>query len=125
MTRIDLADMLINKGHKVSAKEIKYWEKDGKYPDITVIYALSEILSLNPNELLEAKQLMQAAGLNAIDMVTMRVICNFIDITIWKVHQINQVMFWIVLISILGCSWNIQIPIIYSLYCKIRELLGM
>ena len=112
---LSLQDKLAQKNNCISEKKIKLWEKDAEYPDITTIYMLAEILEIHPNDLLEAKQNMQEAGLNAIDMVTMRVICNFIDISIWKLHIFNNIMFWVILIGILCYIWGIRVPNTYNL----------
>lgn len=105
-----LEDMLANRRNSVPERTIKLWEKDAVYPDITTIYMLAEILEIHPNDLLEAKQNMQEAGLNSVDMLTMRVICNFIDISIWKLHIINNILFWVILISILFYVWTVMVP---------------
>lgn len=105
-----LEDRFAEKKNTHTEKEIKLWLRDAYYPDITTIYMISEILEIHPNDLLEAKQNMQEAGLNAIDMLTMRVVCNFIDISIWKLHIINNILFWIILCSSFIYVWFFKVP---------------
>lgn len=112
LSRLSLVERIIDKGYKVDEREVKHWEKDAAYPDITMIYVLAEILEIHPNDLLLAKQYMYEAGLNAIDMITMRVICNFIDVSIWKIHCFWSVFKWVLLIGFLITAWGGNIPII-------------
>lgn len=105
LSRFSLVEKIANKGYEVSEKEIKLWERDAWYPDITMIYLLAEILEIHPNDLLLAKQFMQEAGLNAIDMVTMRVVCKFVDISIMTVFWINRIFMTVGLAIIAGVVW--------------------
>lgn len=104
-SRLSLIEKIVDKGYDVSEKEVKLWEKDLWYPDITMIYELAEILDIHPNDLLEAKQLMQEAGLSAIDMVTMRVVCKFIDVSIMTVFWINRILATVGLAIVAGIVW--------------------
>ena len=71
-----LSEELSQRKQYFSEKEIESWQKDRKYPDITVIYMLAEMLDIHPNDLLEAKQLMQEAGLSSINMQAIRNMIN-------------------------------------------------
>lgn len=104
-SRLSLIEKIIEKGYDISEKEVKLWEKDLWYPDITMIYLLAEILDIHPNDLLEAKQLMQEAGLSAIDMATMRVVCKFIDVSIMTVFWINRILATVGLAIVAGVVW--------------------
>lgn len=105
-----LSDKIANKKIYVSEKTISLWEKDLRYPDITMIYILAELLDINPTQLLTAKQLMQESGLNAIDMVTMRVVCKMFDMSIMGIFYLNRILFWIGLILALAYVWGVKIP---------------
>ena len=109
-----LEDIFAQKKNSHAEKEIKLWMNDLYYPDITTIYQLAEIFEIHPNDLLEAKQNMQEAGLNAVDMLTMRVVCNFIDISIWKLHIFNNIMFWIILMVSFCYVWFVMVPGAYT-----------
>lgn len=111
-TIYNLMDIFEKRNVHHTEKEIKFWIKEAKYPDISDIYILAEVLELSPNDLLEAKQNMQEAGLNAVDMLTMRVVCNLIDVSIWKLHIINNVLFWVFLVGTCGTVWGIYVPIV-------------
>lgn len=104
-SRSSLVEKIIDRGYQVSEKDVKLWEKDAWYPDITIIYLLSEILEIHPNDLLLAKQFMQEAGLNVIDMATMRVVCKFIDISIMTVFWMNRIFMTVGLAIIAGVVW--------------------
>lgn len=110
LSRLSLVERIIDKGQQVDERTVKLWEKDALYPDITMIYILSEILEIHPNDLILAKQYMYEAGLNGIDMMLMRVVCNFIDVSIWKIHCFFNVFKWFILFWILGSKYNISVP---------------
>jgi hypothetical protein len=121
-----LVERILDKGYQVDEKTIKYWEKDALYPDITMIYILAEILELSPNDLLLAKQYMYEAGLNAVDMMTMRVVCNLIDVSIWKIHQFWSVFKWILLVGCAGAAlvniwWHIRLICKTELMVKLSK----
>jgi len=100
-----LVERIIDRGYEITEKDVKRWENDTWYPDITMIYVLSEILEIHPNDLLAAKQFMQEAGLNSIDMVTMRVVCKFFDISIMTVFWFNRIFATVGLAIIAGIIW--------------------
>lgn len=114
LSRLSLVDLIIDKGHKVDEKDVRLWEKDALYPDITMIYVLAEILEIHPNDLIQAKQDMYEAGLNSIDMIVMRAICGVVDTSIWKVHCFFNVFKWYILILALKIAWKIHTPTIFS-----------
>lgn len=122
ISTVSLEDKLAQRKNPHSEKEIKLWLKEARYPDITTIYMLAEIFEIHPNDLLEAKQNMQEAGLNAVDMLTMRVVCNFLDISIWRIHQFNNVMFWVLLYLTAAAAWGVEVPIISPI---LSGILGM
>ena len=104
-SRLSLIEKIVDRGYDVSEKEVKLWEKDLWYPDITMIYELAEILDIHPNDLLESKQLMQEAGLSAIDMATMRVVCKFIDVSIMTVFWVNRILVTVGCAIVAGIVW--------------------
>ena len=131
LSRLSLVERIIDKGYQMDEKQVKLWEKDALYPDITMIYILAEILEIHPNDLLLAKQYMYEAGLNTIDMLAMRVICNFINVSIWKIHCFFNVFKWGILLAILGMVWGISVPwilvalFILSIIAAINEFDGV
>ena len=117
LSRLSLIELIIDKGQQVDERTVKNWERDAEYPDITMIYILAEILEIHPNDLLEAKQFMFEAGLNSIDMLTMRVIGSIIDTSIWKVHCFLNVFKWAILISAIKIAWkgSAYVPIWFTI----------
>lgn len=101
-----LSEELSQRKQYVPEKEIEAWQKDRKYPDITVIYMLAEMLDIHPNDLLEAKQLMQEAGLSSINMQAIRVVCRVLDKSILFSYCIIKTVFWLILLSALFTAWS-------------------
>ena len=101
-----LSEELSERKQYVPEKEIAAWQKDKRYPDITIIYMLCEILDMNPNDLLEAKQLMQEAGLSSINMQAIRVVCRVLDKSILFSYCLVKTLFWTALLSILLNVWT-------------------
>ena len=106
ISKSSLVDKITSRKEYVTEKDITLWEKDLAYPDITIIYMIAEILKINPTDLLEAKQIFQTSGLNAIDMVTMRVVCKLCDISIMAIFYLNRVLFVVGLLAALVITWG-------------------
>lgn len=106
MSKSLLVAKITERKGNATERDVTLWEKDLKYPDITIIYLLAEILKLDPIELLESKHVFQEAGLNSIDMVTMRVVCKLVDMSIMGIFYMNRVLFWIALIGGLIFAWG-------------------
>lgn len=115
LSRLSLVERIIDKGHEVDERTVKLWEKDALYPDITMIYVLSEILEIHPNYLIQAKQDMYEAGLNSIDMIAMRALCGVLDTTIWKIHCFINVFKWYILMVGVKFAWKMHTPIAFSI----------
>ena len=117
LSRLSLVEKIIEKGQQVDERTVNLWEKDARYPDITMIYVLSEILEIHPNDLIEAKQFMYEAGLNSIDMIAMRAIFGTVNTTIWKIHCFLNVFKWAILISAIKIAWkgSAYVPIWFTI----------
>lgn len=105
-SRQRLSEELSSKKLYVSEKDVDNWQKDKTYPDITTIYLISEMLDLNPNDLLTAKQLMQEAGIASINMQLIRVICRILDKSILFSYWLIKTIFWIVILEVLVSAWS-------------------
>ena len=105
-SRQRLSEELSSKKLYVSEKDVDNWQKDKAYPDITTIYLISEMLDLNPNDLLIAKQLMQEAGIASINMQLIRVICRILDKSILFSYWLIKTIFWIVILEVLVSAWS-------------------
>lgn len=106
-----LSEELIKREHYVVEKTIAKWQKDLEYPDIAIIYILAEILELDVNHLLIAKQLMQQYGLASINMELMKKICKFFDKTFVFAYYFIKIGIWVGLIFILGLVWGVKVNI--------------
>ncbi len=95
-----LAEELTDRRHTVTEKDIARWERESRYPDIDLIYKLAEKLKLDPNEMLHAKQVMQEAGLNLVDMISIRTVCKILDGSIWFFYYANRIF----IISVLAIA---------------------
>ena len=106
-----LSEELISREHYIVEKTIARWQRDLEYPDITIIYILAEVLELNVNNLLIAKQLMQKYGLASINMELMKKICKFFDKSFVFAYYFIKIGIWVGLIFILGLVWGIKVNI--------------
>ena len=106
-----LSEELISRHHYVVEKTIAKWQKDTEYPDITIIYILAEVLDLNVNNLLAAKQLMQRYGLASINMELMKKICKFFDKSLVFAYYFIKIGFWVGLIIALCLVWGAEVNI--------------
>lgn len=105
-SRQRLSEELSSKKLYVSEKDVDNWLKDKIYPDITTIYLICEMLELNPNDLLLAKQLMQEAGLGSINMQLIRVVCGVLNKSLVFSYWIVRTLFFTGLVIALGASWE-------------------
>ncbi len=96
-SKSSLAEILTDRYELVTERDISKWERDAKYPDITLIYKICDKLKLDPNEMLKAKLIMQESGLNSIDMVWIRTICKLLDMSIWGAYYLCRVIIIVVL----------------------------
>ena len=86
-----LAEELTDRRHTVTEKDIARCERESRYPDIDLMYKIAEKLKLDPNEMLHAKQVMQEAGLNLVDMISIRTFCKLLDGSIWFFYYASRV----------------------------------
>lgn len=105
-SRQRLSEELSSKKLYVSEKDVDNWQKDKIYPDITTIYLICEMLELNPNDLLLAKQLMQEAGLGSINMQLIRVVCGVLNKSLVFSYWLVRTLFFTVLVIALVASWQ-------------------
>jgi transcriptional regulator with XRE-family HTH domain len=110
-SRSRIQDELSEQKLYATEKEIANWENDKSYPDITTIYKLAEMLDLDPNNLLKAKQLMQEAALGSIDMLTIRVVCGVLEKSLVFAFWTGRFIFWSALIILISVSFKGLIPI--------------
>ena len=116
-----LSEELISRNHYIVEKTIARWQRDLEYPDITIIYLLAEILDLNVNNLLIAKQLMQKYGLASINMELMKKVCKFFDKSLVFAYYFIKIGIWVGLIFALGLALGIEM----NIFLAIGLLIGL
>lgn len=86
------------KDDTLTEKEIKKWEVGLKYPDLDMIYKLSELYQIPSEELITAKSNSYEKGLASINMITIKWVCYFFDVS-WRVaYVITMVAYTMALI---------------------------
>lgn len=119
-----LSEELIQRNFYIVEKTITKWQKDLEYPDITIIYILAEILNLNVNNLLIAKQLMQQCGLISINIELMQKICKFFNKSLVFSYYFIRIILSVGLILMLGLAWKIKINIFILIIISVGVILG-
>ena len=90
-------DILIRlKDKTVTEKDIKKWEVGLEYPDLDMIYNLSEIYEVSSADLIQAKNNSFEKGLNSVNMIFVKWICYLLNISI-KAGIVLLIIFYIVL----------------------------
>lgn len=78
-SRVELMKHLSNK--EIKENEIKKWEIGLKYPDLDMIYELSEIYGVSSSVFIQAKNNSYVKGLGAVNMFLIKWICYFLDVS--------------------------------------------
>jgi len=89
---------LTDQTHYITPQLIKDWELDRAFPDITIIYKLSERYHLNPNELLYAKQMMMECGIASVNVRLLKNISFSIELFLWILYYAKQILPFIAVI---------------------------
>lgn len=80
-TRWELVERLEN--DKITEKDIKKWEVGLKYPDLDIIYKLSEIYEVSSTELIQAKNNSYQYGVSTIDIIIVKWICYILNVSLY------------------------------------------
>lgn len=80
----------------LTEKDIKKWEIGLKYPDLDMIYQLSGIYQIPSEEFVEAKNNSYEKGMASINMITIKWICYFLNVSL-KVGAVIMVLLYIAL----------------------------
>lgn len=91
-TTYELAEKINHVG--VSEKNIRKWELGLEYPEIDVIYQLSDLYSIPSEDLLMARQISLESGLDSIHMRFIKYLCFWLGVSI-KVAFVLEVLFYI------------------------------
>lgn len=78
---IEVASKLPSK--QITEKDIKKWEIGLKYPNLDMIYELSELYQIPSGELIQAKNNSYEKGMASINMYTIKWICYILNISIY------------------------------------------
>ena len=86
----------------ITEKTVKKWEKGLEYPNLNIIYQLSEIYNISAENILKAKDNSFKSGLAGINFEAIKWICYFLDISI-KAGNIITIL--IVAFLLIGSFW--------------------
>lgn len=76
------------------------------YPDLTIIYKLSELYLVPSEEFLQAKQASFTQGFNSIHVEAIKWICYFLDITVKATTVMTYtILFLLLLVSFLAFTF--------------------
>lgn len=90
----------------ITEKTVKKWEKGLIYPDLTIIYQLSELYLVSSEEFLQAKQASFSQGFNSIHVEAIKWICYFLDITVKATTVMTYtILFLLLLVSFLAFTF--------------------
>ncbi len=92
-TYLDIVDELYKLGITVDEKTVKKWELGLSYPDLNIIYKLSELYFISSQDLLKAKENSYTKGYNNIHMTIIKWFCYFTGFTL----KIGYIFFFIAL----------------------------
>ena len=82
----------------LTEKDIKKWEIGLKYPDLDMIYQLCSIYQIPSEEFVEAKNNSYAKGMLSINMITIKLICYFLNVSL-KVGAVILVLLYVFLFA--------------------------
>ena len=91
-THMEVASKLKNKA--ITEKDIKKWEIGLKYPDLDMIYELSELYQVSSAEIIQAKNNSYEKGMASINMYTIKWICYILNVSIY-VGGVLLVVFYV------------------------------
>ena len=89
---IEVVSKLNNKN--ITEKDVRKWEAGLKYPDLDMVYELSELYMIPCEKLVEAKNNSYEKGYASINMYTIKWICYFLDVSM-KVAFVLMILFYI------------------------------
>lgn len=94
-SRIELLSHLSSK--TIKEKDIRKWELGLEYPDLDMIYELSEIYQVPSEKFVEAKNNSYVKGLGSINMFLTKWICYLLNVSI-KVGMVLLVLFYVIML---------------------------
>ena len=91
----------------VSQTNIKKWERDLEFPEIDVIYKLSEIYMISAAEIIDKKQKTLQSGINGIHKYIIRWLSFMMGLSIYGTIIFCRVFLTVVLICVTIWFYNI------------------
>lgn len=92
-SRIEVVEKL--KVDYVTEKEIKKWEIGLKYPDLDMIYCLSELYQIPSAELIQAKNNSYETGLAGVNTNIIKWFCYFLNVSFYT-GTVLTILFYVV-----------------------------
>lgn len=93
------ADILTHLRDKsLKEKDIKKWEIGLKYPELEMIYQLSEIYEVSSQEFVTAKNNSYERGMASLNVTTIKWICYFLNVS-WRVGMVLLVLLYVILLG--------------------------
>ena len=89
---IEVVSKLHNKN--ITEKDVRKWEAGLKYPDLDMVYELSELYQIPSEKFVEAKNNSYEKGYASINMYTVKWICYFLDVSM-KVGFVLMILFYV------------------------------
>ena len=95
-------DQLVDKINMINVQEIniKKWERDLEFPELDVIYKLSEIYMIPSAEIIDKKQKTLQAGVEGIHIYIIRILSLFMGISIYGTIWLCRIVLYGTLILV-------------------------
>ena len=95
-------DQLVDKINMINVQEIniKKWERDLEFPDLDVIYKLSEIYMIPSAEIIDKKQKTLQAGVDGIHIYIVRILSLLMGISIYGTIWLFRIVLYGTLILV-------------------------
>ena len=96
LSRIELVEKL--KSQDLTEQDIKKWEIGLEYPDLDMIYKLSEIYEVPSQEFIQAKNNSFEKGIAGVNANVIKWICYFLNVSFYTGVVITIILYVVVLV---------------------------
>ena len=83
------------KNKQINEKTVKKWEYGLEYPDLDMIYELSELYKIPSEDIIRAKSNSFEKGMNSININAIKWICYFLNISFYA-GIVLMIIFYVV-----------------------------
>lgn len=97
LTRLELVEKLDI--HTITERDIKKWEIGLDYPELDIIYKLSEIYHISSAELIQAKNNSYEKGFAGINANLIKWICYFLNVSFYTGMIIIIIIYVVALVT--------------------------